>query len=95
MKPKKEIAYMSAVAKDIIGLKLEPKMTLRQMEGKFFRIMRKYGIRRGTKNKGQAGVLMSNPEWVICQELFLERVQDCLQWMFLDFSRTPKDLQHY
>ena len=82
--------YMSAVAKDIIQLKFKPRMTLKQVEAVFYRIMRKHGIKRGTE-EGH-GVVRDNFEWTICEELFLSRVHVVDRFLL---EEPPKDLLHY
>jgi len=87
---KKEIEHMSRVAKDIISLNFNSKMTLRQVENKFFQIMRKHKIKQGTK--GRNGVLINNFEWTMCYELFLSRIEDYFRWCQFLADDVPKDL---
>jgi hypothetical protein len=84
---------ISKVAKDIISLELKPGMTLAQVEGKFYRLMRKYGIRQGTKSGN--GVVCDNFEWSMCKELFLSRVRDYFEFDRFLLKAAPKDLQCY
>jgi len=91
---KKEIKFMSTVAKDIIQLKFKPTMTLQQAETRFYGIMRKYGIKEGTKSGNSRTV--SNFEWTMCQILFLQRLHDYFVIdRFLFVNNTPKDLEQY
>lgn len=90
----KQIKFMSAVAKDIILLKFKPTMTLQQVESRFYRIMRKHGIKEGTKSGN--GRITNNFEWTMCQILFLQRVQDYFVMnRFFVGTGTPKDLLQY
>lgn len=89
-KKKKEILFMERVTRDINAMKFTPETTLHQIEKKFHRIMRKHGIKHGTKNSN-GSVSVSNAAWVICQQLMLSNIPYyfTLERMF----DTPKDLQ--
>lgn len=87
----KDIKILSDIAKDIINLKLEED-NVKQAYTKFYRIMRKYGIKQGTKTKG-GDILQCNPEWVMCEKLFQDRIDSTYQ--LLSIFSCPKDLSAY
>lgn len=93
-KPSAEVSFMRAVAKEIIMMKFEDGGTIIKKKRKFYSIMRKYGIKRGTK-KGNA-ISTNNFEWTLCEDLFLERMKESIGFeMSLMFNKTPNDLRHY
>lgn len=92
MKNKKSIKFMSKVSKDIISIEINKEDSIEKIFKKFYSIMRKYGIKRGTKNKN--GITQNNFEWTICTSLFLKQIQNGLDWGFLLWD-YPKDLRHY
>jgi len=89
----KEIRFMSAVAEDIIGLKFKPKMTLLQVQKLFYKVMRKHGIKEGTKSGN--GITIANFEWTMCKELFLSMLVSHFHIGPLCWAETPKDLECY
>ncbi len=98
MKKKKEInkkfiGQLSSLAEDIIKIKFKETDTARDMERKFFKVLRKHGIKKGRKSGN--GIIMNNFEWTVCRELFLDRVRSFFEWREFDSDNTPKDLMHY
>lgn len=85
---------MSAVAKDIIKMKITKKDTFDSLWKKFYTIMRKHGIKHGTLSADGIGTIVANFEWTICRDCFFTRVQDYLQMEDL-FREVPRDLRHY
>lgn len=83
--------HLEEVSKEIIRLKIKNSMTLNQIINKFYRIMRKHGIKKGTKDGN--GVKMSNFEWTLCWNLFEKQIES--HFMFDNLLRCPKDLNHY
>ena len=92
MKKKKEIKFMSTVAKDIILTKFKDGMTLLQVQKLFYKIMRRHGIKEGTKSGN--GRIVSNFEWTMCKELFIQTLDGYLKMEFFGF-KTPRDLEQY
>ncbi len=85
---------MPAVAKKIIRMEFKPNTTLNAAEKMFYAIMRKHGIKQGTKTKGKAGILRSNFEWTMCRTLFVSRTRDYFDYRSA-FGEPPKDLLCY
>ena len=85
---------MRSVAKDIIKVRFKNSNTIGGVKKKFFSIMRKHGIKHGTRTKGAAGILISNFEWTMAHELFVSRVCSHLELMGI-FEDLPKDLEAY
>ncbi len=80
------------LAKDIIDIKIDSNLSLHMNFKKFYRVMRKYGIKEGTKT--QNGVLRNNHEWTMCMSLFLRGIDDHIVMKHSVFGDTPKDLQY-
>jgi len=93
MKNKKAKA-LEAVAKDIIALRFKGSMTLNQLDKIFFDLMRKHGIKQGTKSKKGAGVTMCTFEWSMCRTLYMSQIQSYFTLNAI-FKEVPKDLVHY
>lgn len=102
-KPKSIIGTISPlvslpdVAKDIIQAKITPDMTLLDVEKVFYKLMRKHGIKQGTKTE-DGGIQQNNFEWTICKTLFMDCIATqfkFMEWGMLGFSGTPKQLKHY
>ena len=90
-----EIKFMSKVAKDIIGIKFRPNMTIKQTETLFYKIMRKYGIKEGTKDKDGVGIICDNFEWTMCKTLFLYQFKFYIDLDRISLFAVPKDLECY
>jgi len=86
-----KIEILSKVAKAIIDLSLEND-NKKQAYTKFYKVMRKYGIKQGVKTKG-GGIQCNTPEWVMCEVLFKSRVE--ATYMLESLFSTPKDLMSY
>lgn len=85
--------HMEAVSKEIISFRFKSSMTFREAMNGFYSIMRKYGIKRGTKIKGGA-VIRNNPEWSMCWILFLSQLESFVNFEEL-MQDGPNDLKHY
>jgi hypothetical protein len=75
----KNILFMKAVSKDIINAfnkKNTGELTLDQINKKFYRIMIKHGIKKGTKTDNGNGTTCNNFEWTMCKTLFDKIVAD-------------------
>lgn len=87
-----EISIVSRVAEDIIKVKFKNKDTLGKVLNNFYKIMRKHGIKKGTKEGN--GVVMSNFEWTMCKELYFSMLISHFNIQSIMFN-VPKDLRHY
>ena len=89
------VKFMGIVAKEIIDMKIDSKDNFDALNKRFYRIMRRYGIKYGTKSKGGAGTVISNSEWVMCRTLFFSRINSFMSLEELFDSEVPKDLFRY
>lgn len=91
---KKEILFTRQVAKEIIDTNFLDEKDIKKIMNKFYKIMRKYGIKQGTWSKGKKGRNCDEFEWTMFKELFMAQVTS--QLTFADFLKDiPKDLQGY
>jgi len=91
---KEHIDFLANICKDIFAIKVKELKTIKKCYNEFYKVMRKYGIKQGTRI--DAGVQMSNPEWVICRVLFKDRINMSQDWEFLKYSfSAPDDLKCY
>ena len=93
MSNKKSIckADLRNVAEDIIKCDITHSDSLEDIMNKFYDIMRKHGVKKGTR-KG-SGVSMNNYEWTICKELLFSRIYSILE--VGDVMYVPDDLEVY
>ena len=89
--PKKSL-NIREVAKEIIDMKIEEKDSLKTLRNRFYKILIKHGIKEGTKQ--DVGVTVSNPEWTMCQGLFVDGIIGKLKWDNV-IEEKPKSLRHY
>jgi hypothetical protein len=82
---------VGAVAEDIIHMKFKSSDTIQGCMKKFYTIMRRYGIKQGTKVG--IGIQRSNPEWTICFTMFKNTFTCYLDINDL-FNKAPKDLRY-
>jgi hypothetical protein len=91
---KEEILLARQIAKEIINTEFLEDKDLKRIMNKFYKIMRKHGIKQGTWNKEKTYRNCDEFEWTMFKELFISRVKSQL-----DFSEflldIPKDLQGY
>jgi hypothetical protein len=93
------IPLLENVAKDIIGMKFNDTMTLRECNNKFYKIMRKYGIKEGTPRFNENGKLIStqrtNFQWTMCRNLYMDTIISYMNMNELfGNSILPKDLKY-
>lgn len=93
-KKSEEINVIRKVAKDLIATKFLTQKEIKKIYKKFYAVMRKHGIKQGTKSTCGEGVTVANPEWTICKELFLSGTQQQLDIEDL-FGNVPKDIYYY
>lgn len=60
----------------------------------FFDIMRKYNIKKGYRETDESGTVYNNPEWIICERLFFDRMAMRRQLKDL-LEKIPADLEYY
>lgn len=84
---------LSKVFKNIQDLQIERSDSFNSIRRKFFDVMRKYGIKQGTKTKH--GTEVNNPEWEACEQLLERKIMDFYTWERCSCFKTPKDLQNY
>lgn len=84
---------MSQVAQDIIKVKIDSTMSGDALDKKFHSIMRKHGIKQGTREGN--GITMSNFEWTMCRVLFDHTVRERFVLGRLLGDGVPKDLEAY
>lgn len=87
----KDHTKIRAVAEDLIKLKFKSTDTVATMKKKFFSIMRKHGITKGTAVEN--GIIGDNFEWTICSTLFLSRVKSHIEFDLM-LNSIPKDLRY-
>lgn len=88
-----KIKFMSKVSEEIIGLQIKDSDTFKSVKQKFYKIMRKYFIKKGMKFGN--GTLENNFEWTMCFNLFITRVKDKLELDDVFNRKIPKDLRRY
>jgi len=89
------------VAKEIIGIEINANMTIAELLSVFYNIMRKYNIKQGTplfdNNGKHIGTTQSNPEWIMCESLFLNRIKDSIEirigFGIIDGFEVPIDIR--
>ena len=92
MKRPAKLNTLNAVAEDIAQIKIDQDMTIGGLRKQFFAIMRKHGIKRGTKDGNS--ISLSNPEWIMARDFFSHWLCDQFRWIFV-IGKAPKDLRHY
>ncbi|KPJ57655.1 MAG: hypothetical protein AMJ42_04565 [Deltaproteobacteria bacterium DG_8] len=86
---------LKAVGKDIVHLedKEAAKKNISELIEQFYAIMRKHGIKWGTKDEDCGGTTGANFEWTLCKDAFIYRVTSLIEWEML--VNPPEDLMHY
>ncbi len=84
---------LAKVFKEIQNLQIKPSDSFNSIRRKFFDVMRKYGIKQGTKTKH--GTELNNPEWEACEQLLERKIMSDYTWERCSSFKTPKDLQSY
>ena len=89
---------MSEVAEEIIKKTSTKELVgcIKKLLKVFYEIMRKYGIKEGTwSSKDHIGRTVSNPEWVMCEQLFWDSFKNAIDVITIIEGDTPKDLLGY
>jgi hypothetical protein len=84
---------MSAVAKEIIFMKVNDNDTIADLRNRFFDIMRKHGIKDGTKRE-DGSIIGANFEWTMCESLFFQTIHDQLRLELMLVCSTPEELMY-
>ena len=82
------------IAEEIIRLKFKDSDTFKSCWQKFFRIMRKHGIKQGTTyivDGKVVGTSIANYEWTLYKNLFLKRFENEMNFRSI-IGMVPKDL---
>lgn len=87
-------ASIGAVAKDIIAMKVADGDTSVVLLRRFYAIMRRHGIKQGTKNANGTGRICDNFEWTGAKAIFNEHVEQ-ERFFHPALIRVPKDLECY
>lgn len=91
-KPKGKTVALSAVAKDVIAIRVDSGDKLCDLVEKFYGVMRKHGIKQGDPC-GNA-TRMNTWEWTGAWSLFLRKLLGELEMIYM-FNETPRDLRCY
>lgn len=86
------LIIMRNVAKDIINISLDSNKTISDYTNEFYNIMRKYGIKQGTKNPFGPGIIHDNYEWTMARSLFLDQLSLAIKLELLT-NDIPEDLE--
>lgn len=90
--PQSTILDMSKVAEEIIKMPVDKTDTIEDLFNKFFKIMKKYGIKQGTKTK--FGFTKNRLEWTLCETMFTENIQHKIKVLrILDDISTPRSIE--
>ena len=86
---------LTDVSKDIIMIinKATNDETLYDIYQKFFSIMRKSNIKKGTKTDN--GIAFNNSEWSICEDMFIMQIVQKIHMDFIFTDSIPEDLISY
>lgn len=85
-------ALLGPVTHELINLSVTPKDSLYSLRERFYQIMRKHGVKQGTKNSDGTGILRNNPDWQGAEDIFAATLSRELTMMAL-LSDVPKDLR--
>lgn len=93
MKGKKSL--LSKVFLDIQELPIKNSDSFNTIRRKFYDVMRKHGIKQGTREK-KGAITISNPEWKAAEWLLEERIRNFVSLgLCLSCFKTPRDLEAY
>ena len=87
------VSKLDKLYKELYGIKMNHNDTIESLVNQFYDIMRKYGIKQGTWT-GRGSRLVSNAEWNICWQVFLNNYQSSLNLACL-LHEVPEDLLAY
>jgi hypothetical protein len=84
---------LDQLSKEIIEIDYSLDRSIKEMWADFLDVMRKYNIKRGTKNKSGTGYIGDKYEWTICKTLFREQVNNALNLGFIMFNVTDEFIE--
>ena len=82
---------INSASEEIIQMKISMDESMNDLRKKFYKIMRKYKIKKGEKQP-DGGILENNYEWTAMETLFFSMIQSAFTWDSL-MGNTPKDLK--
>jgi hypothetical protein len=88
------VKNLNEVYKDILAIKITVDDSHKTTMGKFYDVMRKWGICQGTWSKNGNGRILNNPEWNLCYAAFKEYRMNHFDF-FMGLTEPPKDLLAY
>lgn len=80
------------IYKDILGIKIKVTDSFQSSLDKFYKVMRKWGIKQGTWSEN--GRTACNAEWIMCFSVFKQHKILALD-IWLCLNNPPKDLLAY
>ncbi len=80
---------LKAVAEELTSIEITDDKTIKNLYEEFYAVMRKHGIKQGTKNES-GGITMCNAEWSVCHTHFEKKIQ--LHFILHHMLNCPKDL---
>lgn len=95
MKKKERIVKrdLRSLSSDIINMEINEKDTIKSLEKKFFKTLKKHKICRGEKTVN--GVLSDNYEWTMVKNLFISCISDFISSRDLFLNIIPEELKYY
>lgn len=79
---------------EVNSIEIKPTDTHESSLNKFYKIMRKHGIKHGTWSEDGIGVISANPEWVMLYDVFKNKIDT--YYIFANLLQNPpKDLLAY
>ncbi len=85
---------LSTIAKRIVIDTRLSEAALTEILTMFYDFARENGVRRGTETGG-GGLLLNNPEWSMCQVVFIDTIKRCIEMAFMFDDDAPEDLDRY
>lgn len=79
---------------EVNSIEIKPTDTHESSLNKFYKIMRKHGIKHGTWSEDGIGIISANPEWVMLYDVFKNKIDT--YYIFANLLKNPpKDLLAY
>ena len=89
------IEFMNSVAKDIINMEITSSITYKEAKKEFYEIMKKYGIKEGTRDPNGHGITVANFEWTMCKTLFDSMFNSRMMMESFFDNDMPEELKAY
>lgn len=85
---------IGVIYNEVNSIDIKPTDTHKSSLDKFYKIMRKHGIKQGTWSEDGVGRILSNPEWVMFYDIFKSIIDK--HYIFATLLKSPpKDLMAY